>query len=283
MEIYPQTLRHLLNTSATSFRHFTAQGISSPARGLFTACPPSRNIYSLARSHSLSKHTSTILVTRNTPNSSKVSRNYTMEPKSSANPAIPGQSAASSNPTCPAPENAVPPSTHDHSNLPPVEASKRRAAYKAVEDHFDPSFKYVGIGSGSTVVYVVEAIAAKGREITSKMRFVPTGDQSKQLIIEAGLPLGSIDSLPPVSTEQLHLSGDAAYDLSTGLQDLGLKGKRESLDVAFDGADEIDEDLNCIKGGGACLFQEKLVATAAKKFICVAGQRNPHFPQIMQY
>jgi len=52
---------------------------------------------------------------------------------------------------------------------------------------------------------------------------------------------------------------------------LGLKGKRESLDVAFDGADEIDEDLNCIKGGGACLFQEKLVATSAKKFICVAG------------
>jgi ribose 5-phosphate isomerase A len=44
------------------------------------------------------------------------------------------------------------------------------------------------------------------------------------------------------------------------------------LDVAFDGADEIDEDLNCIKGGGACLFQEKLVATSAKKFVCVAGK-----------
>jgi ribose 5-phosphate isomerase A len=205
-----------------------------------------------------------------------------MEPTSSANPAILGQSAASSNPMVPAPENAVPPSTRDQSNLSPVEASKRRAAYKAVEDHFDPSYKYIGIGSGSTVVYVVEAIAAKGREVTSKMTFVPTGDQSKQLIIEAGLPLGSIDSLPPVSTEPLHLSGDAAYDVSTGLQDLGLKGKRESLDVAFDGADEIDEDLNCIKGGGACLFQEKLVATAAKKFICVAGQRIPDIPQLMQ-
>lgn len=43
------------------------------------------------------------------------------------------------------------------------------------------------------------------------------------------------------------------------------------IDVAFDGADEIDNDLNCIKGGGACLYQEKLVATQAKKFICVAG------------
>jgi ribose 5-phosphate isomerase A len=68
------------------------------------------------------------------------------------------------------------------------------------------------------------------------------------------------------------MGGQTALNVATGLQDLGLKGKRESLDVAFDGADEIDEDLNCIKGGGACLFQEKLIATSAKKFICVAGK-----------
>lgn len=55
-----------------------------------------------------------------------------------------------------------------------VEASKRLAAYKAVEDHFDVNYKYIGIGSGSTVVYVVEAIAAKGRDVTSRMIFVPT-------------------------------------------------------------------------------------------------------------
>jgi len=181
---------------------------------------------------------------------------------------------ATSASTAPAPENAAPPLT----NIPPtkaldtIEAAKRRAAYKAVEDHFDTSYKYIGIGSGSTVVYVVEAIAAKGRAVTDKMYFIPTGDQSKQLIIEAGLPLGSIDSLPPVEQgHQAILDGVSALQVATGLQDLGLKGKRQSLDVAFDGADEIDEDLNCIKGGGACLFQEKLVATAAKKFICVAG------------
>lgn len=46
------------------------------------------------------------------------------------------------------------------------------------------------------------------------------------------------------------------------------------IDVAFDGADEIDDSLNCIKGGGACLYQEKLVATQAKKFICVADHRK---------
>jgi ribose 5-phosphate isomerase A len=131
-------------------------------------------------------------------------------------------------------------------SLPPVEASKRRAAYRAVEEHFDPSYKYIGIGSGSTVVYVVEAIAAKGRDITSKMIFVPTGDQSKQLIIEAGLPLGSIDALPPVEVLESRMGRLEALHIATGVIDLALKGKRESIDVAFDGADEIDEELNCM-------------------------------------
>lgn len=178
---------------------------------------------------------------------------------------------ASSHPSEPPSVNAAP-TSDTHANLPLVEASKRRAAYKAVEDHFDTSYRYVGIGSGSTVVYVVEAIAAKGRDITSNMIFVPTGEQSKQLIIEAGLPLGSIDALPPVKVLDSKMGEQDALHVATGLIDLGLKGKRESLDVAFDGADEIDDELNCIKGGGACLFQEKLVATSAKKFVCVAGK-----------
>jgi len=155
-----------------------------------------------------------------------------------------------------------------------IEESKRRAAYKAVEEQFDTSYKYIGIGSGSTVVYVVEAIAAKGRDVTSKMIFVPTGEQSKQLIIEAGLPLGSIDSLPPVEILESRVGGQDALHVATGVIDLALKGKRESLDVAFDGADEIDSELNCIKGGGACLTQEKLVAVSAKKFVCVADFRK---------
>jgi ribose 5-phosphate isomerase A len=50
-----------------------------------------------------------------------------------------------------------------------------------------------------------------------------------------------------------------------------LNNRYPVLDVAIDGADEVDANLQCIKGGGACLFQEKLVASAAKKFIIVAG------------
>ncbi|KAF2143060.1 uncharacterized protein K452DRAFT_286685 [Aplosporella prunicola CBS 121167] len=125
-----------------------------------------------------------------------------------------------------------------------VEEAKRAAAIRAVEDHFDPSARYVGIGSGTTIVYVVEAI--KQRSTNTSIQFVPTGYQSRQVIVQAGLVPIAFDSLP----------------------------EGEVLDVAFDGADEVDDELNCIKGGGACLFQEKLVAERAKKFVCVADYRK---------
>lgn len=125
-----------------------------------------------------------------------------------------------------------------------VEAAKRAAAHQAVKDHFDPAATYVGIGSGTTIVYVVEAI--KEHSTNPNILFVPTGYQSRQLVINAGLTAIAFDSLPA------HVM----------------------LDVAFDGADEVDSELNCIKGGGACLFQEKLVAERAKKFVCVADYRK---------
>ncbi|KAI8717556.1 Ribose-5-phosphate isomerase [Fusarium sp. LHS14.1] len=131
-----------------------------------------------------------------------------------------------------------------------VESAKKQAAYQAVNDHLLPEYKYVGIGSGSTVVYVVEAIVSKGPEFYGGMTFIPTGSQSKGLIRAAGLKLAILDERPTVD------------------------GVPVALDVAFDGADEVDEDLNLIKGGGACLFQEKLVAIAAKKFIAVADYRK---------
>ena len=124
-----------------------------------------------------------------------------------------------------------------------VEEAKRTAAKVAVEKHYPKDARWVGIGSGSTIVYVVEAITKLGVD-TSNTKYIPTGYQSKQLIVNAGLMAVEYDSLP-----------------------LGTV-----LDVAFDGADEVDEDLNCIKGGGACLFQEKIVALQAKEFICVAGE-----------
>ncbi|KAF7186186.1 Ribose-5-phosphate isomerase [Pseudocercospora fuligena] len=131
-----------------------------------------------------------------------------------------------------------------------VEAAKRKAAYKAVEEHFRSDMRFVGIGSGSTIVYGVEAIKdhlAKHPPPPGHINwFVPTGWNSRKVIEKAGLTPIAFDSLP---AEAL-------------------------LEVAFDGADEVDEELNCIKGGGACLFQEKLVACRAKKFICIADYRK---------
>ncbi|CAG8360749.1 unnamed protein product [Penicillium salamii] len=126
-----------------------------------------------------------------------------------------------------------------------IEEAKRAAAKVAVEKHYPQDARWVGIGSGTTIVYVVEAIKALGVD-TSATKYVPTGYQSKQLIIGAGLTAVEFDSIP---------SGTI-------------------FDVAFDGADEVDEDLNCIKGGGACLFQEKIVAMQAKEFVCVADHRK---------
>lgn len=138
-----------------------------------------------------------------------------------------------------------------------VESAKRNAAHLAVRDHYPLSAAYIGIGSGTTIVYVLEAIVALNRD-TSRTRFVPTGYQSRQNILKYGLTPIAFDSLPD--------------DVL--------------LDVAFDGADEIDEDLNCIKGGGACLYQEKLVAMRARKFVCVAGMitlNDPCTPSLVVF
>ncbi|GMM32179.1 ribose-5-phosphate isomerase [Martiniozyma asiatica (nom. inval.)] len=123
-----------------------------------------------------------------------------------------------------------------------VEQSKKLCAYAAVDNNLDvKSHKVIGIGSGSTVVYVAERIG----QLENKNEFtcIPTGFQSKQLIIDNKLKLGGLEEFP-------------------------------EIDIAFDGADEIDSQLNCIKGGGACLLQEKLVADSAKKFIIVADDRK---------
>lgn len=131
------------------------------------------------------------------------------------------------------------------------DSAKRNAAIRAVADHFDPTAKYIGIGSGTTIVFVVEQIAKlKGSDPRiGDIAFIPTGTQSRKVVRDNGLRDISFDALP----------------------------KGELISVAFDGADEIDEEFNLIKGGGACLYQEKLVATHARKFVVVGGTFTPSF------
>ena len=58
--------------------------------------------------------------------------------------------------------------------------------------------KIIGIGSGSTVPYVVERIVQQGKEANKERVFIPTGFQSKQLIVQAGLNLGDVDQYPTI-------------------------------------------------------------------------------------
>ncbi|KAI1073370.1 ribose 5-phosphate isomerase [Whalleya microplaca] len=139
-----------------------------------------------------------------------------------------------------------------------IETAKEAACRQAVAEHFSADFTYVGIGSGSTVAYVVRAIAERGKEITSRMKFIPTGSGSTNLIRDAGL---SVLQVPDLLVE---VSGT----------DRDLAVQRQPIDIYFDGADEVDAELNVIKGGGACHFQEKLVSRLSRRFVCVADSRK---------
>jgi ribose 5-phosphate isomerase A len=119
-----------------------------------------------------------------------------------------------------------------------IELGKKNAAFKAVEENVKKDM-ILGIGSGSTVVYAVEAIAEKNQNNSLNLKCIPTSFQSRQLIVKNGLTLVSLDTYP-------------------------------DIDLDIDGADEIDKSLNLIKGGGGCLVQEKIVASSSKKLIIIA-------------
>jgi len=123
-----------------------------------------------------------------------------------------------------------------------IEMGKKNAAIKAVEDNVKKSM-IIGIGSGSTIVYAVEHIAKLNREDPLNLKCIPSSFQSYQLIIENGLELGTLEQYP-------------------------------IIDLDLDGADEVDTDLNLIKGGGGCLVQEKILASNSKKLIILVDYRK---------
>jgi len=125
----------------------------------------------------------------------------------------------------------------------PYAEGKRAAAYRAV-DELVRSGMAVGVGTGSTAAFAAERLGARLRaEPGFAVKCVPTSFQSRQLIVEYGLELSDLDRTP-------------------------------ELDVVIDGADEVDEELECIKGGGGAQTQEKVVAAAGKVFCVVADDRK---------
>ncbi len=111
---------------------------------------------------------------------------------------------------------------------------KKRAAALAAIEYVKPD-TIVGVGTGSTVNFFIDALAQKSDEIQ-----------------------GAVSS-SDASTERLKKHGIEVFDLN----EVG------SFDIYVDGADEITEHKHMIKGGGAALTREKIVAAVAKKFICI--------------
>lgn len=113
---------------------------------------------------------------------------------------------------------------------------KKAAAIKAVE--FVEDGTIVGVGTGSTVNYFIDALA----EIKHRIQ-------------------GAVSSSEE-STKRLKAHGIEVFDLNSV----------DNLDVYIDGADEITKHLHMIKGGGAALTREKIVAAVAKRFICIVDK-----------
>ncbi len=113
---------------------------------------------------------------------------------------------------------------------------KKTAAIEALKYVKDDTI--IGVGTGSTVNHFIDALA------TIKERIVGAVSSSEE------------------STKRLKAYGIEVFDLNSV----------DLIDVYIDGADEITEHMHMIKGGGAALTREKIVAAVAKTFICIADE-----------
>lgn len=113
---------------------------------------------------------------------------------------------------------------------------KKQAAHAALE--FVPDNQFIGVGSGSTVNYFIDALAT----IKSKIK---------------GAVAGSVET-----EKRLKAIGIPVYDLNSV----------DLLPVYIDGADEFNAFKYLVKGGGGALTREKIIATTAKQFICIADE-----------
>ena|SRR5690349_8207356 len=101
----------------------------------------------------------------------------------------------------------------------------------------------LGLGTGSTVHFALLRLAERIRSEGLRLRGVPTSLDTERKAREWGIPLVEL-------------------------------GTVESLDLAIDGADEIDPSFRMIKGGGGALLREKVVASLARRVVIVVGENK---------
>lgn len=121
--------------------------------------------------------------------------------------------------------------------LSPIDQAKFVAARRSV-DFVEPGMK-LGLGTGSTAAWMVRCLAERVRDEGLQVTCVATSARTADLARSVGLKVVGLD-------------------------------ETKWLDLTIDGADEFDQNLNLIKGGGAALLQEKIVATASDRMIVIA-------------
>ena len=126
-------------------------------------------------------------------------------------------------------------------NLDPIQEAKRSAALKAVE-HVQNGF-IVGLGSGSTAAFAIEALGEQVKTENLHVMGVPTSYQAFLLAVECGIPITTLDEHP-------------------------------KIDLTIDGADQITPELCLIKGMGAAMAREKIVAAASKLNVIIADDKK---------
>lgn len=118
----------------------------------------------------------------------------------------------------------------------PRDQEKQLSARAAVE--LVPAGSIVGLGSGSTAAYAVRFLAERVRS-GLKVVGIPTSQQTQHLAEQLGIPLSTLE-------------------------------EHSQIDIDIDGADEIDPQLNLIKGGGGAFLREKIIASVSRRFIVIA-------------
>ncbi len=116
--------------------------------------------------------------------------------------------------------------------------AKKRSAERAIE--FVSDDQVVGLGTGSTARFAIEGLARRVRE-GLRIKGVPTSIATAQMAREQGIALADLNEVP-------------------------------GIDITIDGADEVDDDFNMIKGGGGALTREKLVALASTRRVIIVDE-----------
>ncbi|KAL7273016.1 ribose-5-phosphate isomerase rki1 [Rhizina undulata] len=159
------------------------------------------------------------------------------------------------------------------------EATEREAAYTAVERHFpktQPNHPpiYIGIGTGTAMQYVIEAITQLSPHHLHDVFFVPTGRRTKAWLNNARLPVVTIEEAAGPRTLSNGEEWKPKLNRKERRNDKGIYLSKGLIDVAFNGAHEIDVGMNMLKGAEGNLPREKLVALLADEYVVVADERR---------